>query len=127
MDIDGTITDSPEFFSQLARTVRARGQAVHVVSSRSPLGEGDTRKELSDLNIPYDFLYLLPDFGKKIVRCPHAELSWYDQYLWQKLEYCMEHGIRSYYDDDPKVLSLFGRYAPYIRTNHAWAKDMRAT
>ena len=121
LDIDGTITADPAYFSALARSVRATGNLVHVVSSRSPAGEAETRKELKELGVAYDHLYLLPDFGKKIARCPHRELAWYDQYLWQKLEYCLAHEIRVFYDDDPRVHSLFTRYASrdfVVRSTH---------
>jgi hypothetical protein len=126
LDIDGTITDDPVYFSRLAHATRKQGQPLHIVSSRSPVGERDTRIELADLNVPFDFLYLLPDFGKPIVRCPYADLSWYDQYLWQKLEYCLEQGVRWFYEDDPRVLSLFSKYAPHININHGWP-NARAT
>ncbi len=120
LDVDGTITANPVFFARLARTVRGRGQVVHVVTSRSPLGEAETRQELAGLGLAYDFLYLLPDFGKSIPRCPRPALSWYEQYLWQKVEYCLAHRIQSFYDDDPKVLALFARHAPQIRLNPGW-------
>lgn len=120
LDMDGTITAHPAFFARLARSVRGRGQAVHVVTSRSPLGEAETREELAGLGMVFDFLHLLPDFGKPIPRCPHPALSWYEQYLWQKVEYSLAHGIRSFFDDDPKVLALFDRHAPQIRLNPGW-------
>ena len=120
LDIDGIITANPVFFAQLARIVRGRGQAVHVVTSRSPLGEAETRQELAGIGLAVDFLYLLPDFGKPIPRCPHRALSWYEQYKWQKVEYCLAHGIRSFFDDDPKVLAHFARHAPQIRLNPGW-------
>lgn len=123
LDMDGTITADPAFFARLARTVRARGQAVHVVTSRSPLGEDETREELAGLRIAFNRLYLLPDFGQPIPRCPHRTLSWYGQYLWQKVEYCQAHGILSFYDDDPKVLALFARLAPQIRLNPGWPRQ----
>ncbi len=122
LDMDGTITANPVFFAQLARIVRGRGQAVYVVTSRSPLGEAETRQELAGLGLAYDFLHLLPDFGKPIPRCQHAGLAWYEQYLWQKVEYSLAHGIRSFYDDDPKVLALFAGHAPAIRLNPGWPR-----
>lgn len=123
LDMDGTITADPAFFARLARFVRERGQAVHVVTSRSPLGEAETRQELAGLGLAVDFLYPLPDFGKPIPRCPHPALSWYEQYLWQKVEYSLAHGIRSFFDDDPKVLALFVRHAPQIRLNPGWSRQ----
>ena len=122
LDIDGIITANPVFFAQLARIVRGRGQAVHVVTSRSPLGAAETRQELAGLGLAYDCLYLLPDFGKPIPRCPCPALTWYEQYLWQKVGYCLAHRIRSFYDDDPKVLALFARHAPAIRLNPGWPR-----
>ena len=123
LDMDGTITADPVFFARLARIVRGRGQAVHVVTSRSPLGAAETRQELAGLGLAFDFLYLLPDFGKPIRRCPHLGLSWYEQYLWQKVEYSLAHGIRSFFDGDPKVLALFARHAPQIRLNPGWPRQ----
>lgn len=120
LDIDGTITENPRFFTQLARTTRAAGHAVHVVSSRSPSGASETREELRHLGLEFDHLFLLPDFGGAITACPHPDLSWYERYLWQKVNYCHDRNLGVFYDDDPRVLALFARFAPDIQINTGW-------
>jgi hypothetical protein len=43
---------------------------------------------------------------------PHAQLRWYNQWLWGKVAYAIESKITHFADDDSKVEALFLRYAP---------------
>ncbi len=118
LDIDGTITEKPEFFSLLSRSVRREGGMVYVVTSRlgTPEAEKETRKELLAWKIEFDELIFLPPAGDpRRLTCPHEGLDWYEKYLWQKVKVCLDRGVDLVFEDDPKVISIFEKYAPAIR------------
>jgi hypothetical protein len=125
LDIDGVITACPEFFSSLSNRWVAAGRQVHIVSSRSDQMEARqaTINELRALGIMYDRLYLLPSIEIAKQRCLHANLDWYQKYIWQKVEYCLKQGIGIFYDDDEKVVELFRLYAPGIQIVHYGCGD----
>lgn len=120
LDIDGVITASPEFFALLSRKWKQEGKRVHIVSSRSdqPDARRATTDELHALGIAYDHLYLLPSIEVAQHRCPFPKLDWYQKYLWQKVDYCLKHGIGHFYDDDAKVVEVFRLIAPEIKVVH---------
>lgn len=125
LDIDGTITAAPDFFVALAERCLAAGGEVHIVSSRSPSVLNETEKELRALGLRYSAVYLLPPISTAQSDCPHGELDWFQRYLWQKIDYSLRQGITHFFDDEEKVLSLFGRYAPkiealHVNQRHAW-------
>ncbi len=114
LDIDGTITADPAFFGSRASAVLKAGGEVHIVSSRSPESRLETAAELRDLGINYSALYLLPPISAAQDMCPHANLDWFQRHVWLKVAYALEHDLACFVDDDPKVLALFGRFAPRI-------------
>lgn len=120
LDIDGVITASPGIFSSLSSRWKSEGKIVHIVSSRSDqIGARQaTIKELHTLGITYDHFYLLPSIQVAQQCCPHHSLDWYQKYLWQKVDYCLNHKIGHFYDDDAKVIELFHLFAPEIRIVH---------
>lgn len=122
LDIDGTITAHPRHFAQLALACRRGGGKIHVVSSRSPEGRRETLQELRQLGICFDALWLLPDVLAAQESCPHGRLSWYQRFVWQKIDYALENGLALFYDDDPVVIDLFGQFAPDIVVNRDWPK-----
>lgn len=73
------------------------------------------KAELSSLDIPHDRLHMLPGVEEAERRCPRGELDWYQKNIWQKVQYCMDNHIDVFFDDEQKVLDLFGRYAPGIQ------------
>jgi hypothetical protein len=113
LDIDGTITLDPIFFAKICREV-LRGGEVHIVSSRSQEALKETVKELAELGITYTTVYLLARMSEAQIICPHAELDWYQRHQWLKVDYAIANGLTHFVDDDPKVLSLFNRFAPSI-------------
>lgn len=125
IDIDDTITASPDDFRELARATRRAGYGVHIVSTRSPSAMAESEKELAQLGIHYDEIHLLEGFGTQMQRCPHAGLDWYRRYLWQKVEYAMARNLTAFFDDDPRVLQLFRSYAPQILLNPGWQPRAR--
>ena len=116
IDIDGTITAYPEFFSEFSSNIKKNKGLVHIISSRTdyPLVLRETKKELESLRISYDHIYLLPNITIAEKVCPHGDLDWYQKYIWQKVNFCVNRGIGIFFDDEDKVIELFNRYAPEI-------------
>jgi hypothetical protein len=67
IDIDGTISESPQFFALLSRVLRAAGHQVHIITYRdpSPQSVAETKQELASWKIAYDALHI-PDDGLSI-------------------------------------------------------------
>lgn len=126
LDIDGTITSAPEYFSMLSRVWRDAGRQVQVISSRSDCLESrsETLKELRRLGIAFDELHLLRPPGSELTPCPYKGLDWFQVYLWQKVTIARLVGASIYFDDDERVLWLFRRYAPEIRIVHVGVDDL---
>ncbi|MCX7166553.1 MAG: hypothetical protein NTV11_09785 [Rhodocyclales bacterium] len=114
LDIDGTITADPDFFADLSGSWIAAGRAVHIVSSRSPEARSETIIELKDYGIFFSAVYLLPPLSAAQKLCPHQNLDWFQRHLWLKVNYALTHRITHVVDDDPKVLTLFTRFAPDV-------------
>lgn len=118
LDIDKTITASPEFFSILSNAVRAAGGKVYIVSSRADILEArvETAKELRGLGIVYDELFHITADRETIEKdCQYMDLDWYQKYILQKINFCKYHKVDVYFDDEEKVIELFGMYAPEIQ------------
>lgn len=115
IDIDDTITALPALFAALTRAPEVN--RVIIVSSRSNRAEvrEHTERELAELYISYDRLYLLGSYEEAQANCPHDELDWHQKYLWQKVDICLKEGIDIVFEDDEKVLALFQRFAPAIQ------------
>ncbi len=115
IDIDGTITADPLFFRARASAILKGGGEVHVVSSRSPEARVETEAELREYGVRYSTLHLLPHISDAQQLCPHIELDWYQRHMWLKVAYALEYQLDCFVDDDPKVLTLFYRYARDIK------------
>ena len=74
-----------------------------------------TRVELEDYGIEFDEIDIIPDKKDEYISCPHEDLDWYQRYLWQKVAICEAMNVDVLFDDDPKVVRLFARYAPGIQ------------
>ena len=116
-DVDGTITEYPEFFSLLSRAVKGSGGKVYVVTSRTRTPETmeATRKELNELGIMYDHLFMLPDQAEADRICPFNNLDWYQRFIFQKTIYCKANHVDVFFDDENKVIDLFKRFLPEIQ------------
>ena len=116
-DIDGTITERPEFFSLLSRAVKKSGGKVFVLTSRtrSPEAMEATKLELSGYGIEYDDLNMLPDKAEAERTCPLKELDWYQKFIFQKVDYCKANQVDVYFDDETKVIDLFKRFLPEVQ------------
>ena len=116
-DIDGTITDNPEFFGLLSRTVKDSGGQVFVITSRTRAPETmeATKKELDEMGIVYDHLYILHDQIEAERICPFSNFDWYQKFLFQKLVYCKANHVDIYFDDETKVIELFKQFLPEVQ------------
>ena len=79
LDIDGTITKNPRFFSILSQAVRQDGGKVYIVTSRGNTNDSrvQTEKELTSYGIEFDDLVIIADSaGKEQIMCPHEDLDW---------------------------------------------------
>lgn len=115
LDIDDTITADSEYFVALSNLIYAQGGKVVIISSRMDIPEirSETKIELASYGIRYDALYLFKSMDD-MPECPHEELDWQDQYLWQKVAFARSTGVSVHYDDDDRVLDLFRKYVPEI-------------
>ena len=114
IDIDGTITLDPDFYSAFTHDCRRSGISVHIVSARPPESRADTEAELRELEIGYDELHLLPPMEEAITLCPHSEIEWFHRHFWMKIDYSIRQGLSHFIDDNERVLQLFHAYAPEI-------------
>lgn len=93
LDIDGTITEAPAFFSLLTRVTDAR---ITVVSFRDDAREA--RRLLAELAIRYDDLLLIND----------PERGNLDEAPWEqwKADAVARLGVDVFFEDMPEVVNL---------------------
>jgi hypothetical protein len=127
LDIDGTITLDPQFFSGFTKKCARFGIPVYVISSRSPLGTEETIEELKALGIHFDYLHLTPSVDDAQTLCPIEELDKCLKHMWLKVLYAKQQRISHYIDDDTEVLKLFSRFAPDIHVFEAMFRDRLLT
>ena len=114
LDIDGTITLDPAFYSAFTADCRRNDIVVHIVSARPPESRAETEAELREQDIAFDELYLLPSMEEAIALCPNNEIEWFDRHSWMKVDYSVRNGLSHFVDDNERVLRLFRTYAPEI-------------
>ena len=117
LDIDDTITAHPNKYASLSLREHQLGSRVVIISSRldTPSVKAESVAQLAELSIYYDHMYLFQSFDDMEPVCPHEDLDWQDQYLWQKVAYAKAAGVTEHHDDDDRVIALFKRFAPEIR------------
>jgi hypothetical protein len=69
LDIDGTISEHPEFFALLASTLRAAGHRVVVLTYRDPARAEATRAQLAAWGVGFDELVIAPSLDVKGELC----------------------------------------------------------
>ncbi len=81
LDIDGTISEHPEFFALLSASLRAAGHRVIVLTYRDPSSEEPTRLQLGRLGVEFDQLVIADSLEGKGEACArHAvDLFFEDQ------------------------------------------------
>ena len=58
IDIDGCISENPQFFALLSASLKSAGHTVHVVTYRDIRSIEETKQELKSWKISYDALHL---------------------------------------------------------------------
>lgn len=79
LDIDGTITSNPGFFSMLSHSVRRGGGKVYILTSRSDNDSTEkvTKEELTSYGAEFDELFIIADSGSQNqIDCLHQNLDW---------------------------------------------------
>jgi uncharacterized HAD superfamily protein len=69
LDIDGTISEHPEFFASLSSMMRHAGHRVVILTYRDPNRSEATRTELSKWQVVYDDLVFAPSLAGKGQLC----------------------------------------------------------
>jgi hypothetical protein len=69
LDIDGTISEHPEFFAVLSAALRAAGHQVVILTYRDPARAEATRAHLAAWGIQFDELVIAPSLEAKGELC----------------------------------------------------------
>lgn len=69
LDIDGTISDHPEFFSVLSSGLRAAGHRVYVLTYRDPARVEATKAQLAGWGVGFDELVIASSLQDKGPLC----------------------------------------------------------
>ena len=86
LDIDGTISEHPEFFAVLSAAPRAAGHYVLVLTYRDPARDAATREHLAAWGVAFDELVIAPS-------------------LEAKGELCGAHGVDLFFDDQDECIA----------------------
>ncbi|HZY87937.1 MAG TPA: hypothetical protein VFE78_24090 [Gemmataceae bacterium] len=69
LDIDGTISEHPEFFAMLSAALRAAGHHVLVLTFRDPARDAATREQLAAWGVVFDELVIAGSLEAKGELC----------------------------------------------------------
>jgi hypothetical protein len=61
VDLDGTISEYPEFFRLLTRAMAKAGCRIYIITDRPPGTEKEVRKELDGYGLTYDVIKITSD------------------------------------------------------------------
>jgi uncharacterized HAD superfamily protein len=86
LDIDGTISEHPEFFAVLSTALRLAGHYVLVLTFRDPARDAVTREQLATWGIAFDELVVAGS-------------------LEAKGELCRAHGVDLFFDDQDECIA----------------------
>lgn|SRR5262245_32232619 len=86
LDIDGTISDHPEFFATLSTALRAAGHYVVVLTFRDPAVDAATREQLAAWGVVFDELVIARS-------------------LEAKGELCEVHKVDIFFDDQDECIA----------------------
>jgi uncharacterized HAD superfamily protein len=86
LDIDGTISEHPEFFAVLSSALRAAGHRVLVLTYRDPNHADTTKVQLAGWGIEFDELIIASS-------------------LEDKARLCEAHGVNLFFDDQDECIA----------------------
>jgi len=109
IDIDGTITELPEFFALLTRALREAGGRVYVISFRDEADLADSRAEVEGYGISFDDIFHprdredIPQFKARMAR--ELELDVFFDDMPEAFTQ-MPRGVKRFWLCDPEVYNL---------------------
>ena len=117
IDIDGTITQAPEFFKHLTNAFRRDGHKIIVATTRVDDQESRdyTTKQLRELGIVYDELVLSPRFEDLDKRRFPAGLGPTHRLYLSKLFAAEDHGVDVLFDDCGITVEVFRKHLPRVQ------------
>jgi len=86
LDIDGTISEHPEFFAVLSASLRAAGHRILILTFRDPEKNTATRAQLAAWGVVFDELVIAGS-------------------LEAKGELCAEHEVDLFFDDQDECIA----------------------
>lgn len=86
LDIDGTISEHPEFFAHLSAAFRRGGHRVLVLTYRDPARADATKVQLGKWGVEFDELVIAGSLG-------------------EKGELCAAHGVDLFFDDQDECIT----------------------
>lgn len=75
LDIDGTISEHPQFFAVLSSALRAAGHRVIVLTYRNPDWVAATEAKLKEWGIAFDELVIAPSLTSKGALCASLDVD----------------------------------------------------
>lgn len=114
IDIDGVVDVIPKFLSKITNTLKNDNVHFVILTSRSN-DESVISQSLAEIQkhgIHFDDYYFLPAVEERGVEDFPKELNWFSRLIWQKAEYCFNHKIDIFFEDDPKTIALIKHYSP---------------
>jgi hypothetical protein len=109
IDIDATITETPEIFALLSHALRNAGHRVYVVSCRDPAGLDESRAEVDGYGISYDDMFHpqnhedIPQFKARMARELELDIFFDDM---PEAFTQMPPGVKRFWLCDPEVYDL---------------------
>jgi hypothetical protein len=86
LDIDGTISERPDFFAELSTSFRRAGHRVLVLTYRDPARADATRVQLAAWGVEFDQLVIAPSLNSKGAMCA-------------------AHGVHLFFDDQDECIA----------------------
>jgi ABC-type amino acid transport substrate-binding protein len=110
LDIDGTITRHPIFFTELSHK-----HDIIIVTSRPDTEDSQSETEalLTDIGVTYRHIYYCDWETMDESNIP-SELEGPDRLLYQKVLACQDGQADAIFDDDINVIALMKKYFPNI-------------
>jgi uncharacterized HAD superfamily protein len=75
LDIDGTISEHPDFFAVLSSALRASGHQIVVLTYRDPARNEETKRQLASWGIVFDELVITTSLESKGELCEELEVD----------------------------------------------------
>ncbi len=110
IDIDGTITECPEFFVFLTKLFRPEHE-IHIITGRKQTERIETEEQLTALGIEYHHLHIV---GPK-----KSYLT--EETMWtRKGDFCREHNIDVLFEDMDEFIEHIPKSTLVFKIRNGW-------